>query len=231
MSASEYREFLLSVVNAEDRAESAGTRARFAKLYRGWFPPDFRGEHAANAARVFLKAYSIPHMWKCSDSLQCEKPKTEFSLHVAILRDKLRFIWRTAAAIDFARYELVDLRNSTFQYRNNSRQPDLKEWQRRTLRACDWLEQNLRSLRLCSNPECKQQMYFVKLEKNQRYCCPECSERGQEIGREKRPRAPAKRVLSEKARSAISKAQERRWSRYREEKKGSSKDLDGGSSQ
>ena len=218
-------DFLLAVVNAEDRATSQGCRTHFQKLYRDWFPKDMTVDDdlGANALRALLYAYSIPHMWKCRKSRVEEKPKTEFQLNVAILRDKLRHVWASTLNQRIIRYELMTLRNDIFEYRrggNSLAPPGAVNWRVRSLAALDWLERNFHRLRICLNPECKATTYFVRKGNNQRYCCPTCYKKGEELKRyEKMRRSEPKRILSEEARAAISHAQKKRWREYRAEKK------------
>lgn len=218
-TAVEIRDFLLAVVNAEDRGKSRGSRNRFRTMYRDWFPADMKGENAANALRVLLLAYSAPQMWKCRDSVNLEKPQTEFLLHVAILRDRLCYVWAKSSSVNDARHELISLRHDTLEYRKKAYTAQTESedsWRVRTLEACDWLENNLHRLLICKNPECSESPHFVREEKNQKYCCTPCSERTQELRRSGRLRhSEPKRVLSETAKSSISRAQKRRWREYR----------------
>jgi len=227
-TADQCRNFLLAVVNAEDRAASTGTRARFEKLYRAWFPTDMTGEPSAvaNAVRVLLNAYSAPQMWKCEKSVSEEKPTTEFHLSVAILRDKLRYIW-AATNPRSAKNELLMARNDVLEYRRggNDLAPEgTVDWRFRTLSALDWLDQNLHRIRICLNPECNETTYFVRETNNQRFCCATCWERAEELRRREKIRlSEPKRILSTEAKSAISHAQRKRWRKYRDQKKRRSK--------
>lgn len=223
-TADQCRDFLLAVVNAEDRARSAGTRARFEKLHRTWLPNDMAGESdaVANAVRVLLSAYSAPQMWKCERSRSEEKPTTEFHLNVAILRDNLRHIW-AANSQRSAKNELVIVRNDVLEYHrggNDLASEGTVDWRFRTMSALDWLEQNLHRIRICLNPECNETPYFVRATNNQRFCCATCWENAEEIRRREKMRlSEPKRVLSNEAKAAISHAQKKRWRKYRVAKK------------
>lgn len=223
-TADQCRDFLLAVVNAEDRAGSAGARARFEKLYRTWFPNDMAGESdaVANAVRVLLSAYSAPQMWKCERSRSEEKSTTEFHLNVAVLRDELRYIW-AANSQRGAKNELVILRNDVLEYRRGGNDPAPEgtvDWRFRTLSALDWLEQNLHRIRICLNPECNETTYFVRETSNQRFCCATCWEKAEELRRREKMRlSQPKRILSDEAKGAISDAQKKRWRKYRTHKR------------
>jgi hypothetical protein len=125
MTVDEHRDFLLAVVNAHDRSEREGLRKRFVRLYRGWFPDDMKGEGAEEAVRVILLAYTPRQMWFFKDAPIVENPKTEFALHVAILRDKLKSIWIAQ--------EMQTLRN--IDSKNSNRYTGISSWQRRWSRG------------------------------------------------------------------------------------------------
>lgn len=225
VTAAECGDFLLAVANAGDRAASPGTRARFEKLYRSWFPKDMNVDDdlGARALRALLFAYSIPHIWKCQISRVEEKPETEFQLNVAILRDRLRYLWASTLEQRIIRRELMALEDDIIKHRrggNTLAPPGVVDWRVRSLAALGWLERNFHRLRICLNRECKETRYFVRKGNNQRYCCATCYEKGEELKRrEKMRRSEPKRILSEEARAAISHAQKKRWRKYRAEKK------------
>jgi hypothetical protein len=214
VTADQCRDFLVAVANAEDKALSAGTRRRFEKRYRDWFPKDIFADDFT--VQIDLDGF-YSHR---SDLRSEEKPQTEFQWHVAMLRDELRDIWTDE--ISEAQYVLSFVGHHTRKYRrwgNSLPPPGVCDWRIRTLAACDWMAKNLHRLRICTNPECRENRYFVREENSQKYCCKACAERGQELKREEQKRSePIKRVLSEEAKRAISRAQKKRWREYRADK-------------
>ena len=117
-TADEIREFIVAVANADERAESEGTRKRFERLYRAWFPEELKDENADNALRVLLQSYRLPHMWWCRSSPELEKPTTWFGLNVARLRDRFRAIWYWVSEKNTprARHLMSDLTAETTDY-------------------------------------------------------------------------------------------------------------------
>jgi hypothetical protein len=224
-TADEILEFIVAVANGKEKAESAGTRHRFEELYRDWFPEELQGENAADALRVLLSTYSLPHMWWCNSSPQIEHPTTWFGLNVARLRDRFRAIWYWVSEENLprAKHLVAELAAETRSYWRSSRQElteitDTEAWRVRTLAACEWLAHNLTRLRICKGPQCSKQRYFVRDEKNQKYCSPSCADRGHELLRLERVKASGvkpKRVLSPEAREAIAKAQRERHAKTR----------------
>lgn len=229
LTAEEIREFVLAVVNGEEKAASPGTRTRFERLYRAWFPEELNGENAENALRVLLQTYRLPHMWWCQSSPALEQPTTWFGLNVARLRDRFRAIWYWVSEKNLprARHLMTDLTEETSNYwRSGSKQlTEITEeelWRVRTLEACEWLTRDLSRLRICKNPACSERHYFIRDEKNQRYCSPSCADKGHELLRLERIKASGvkpKRALSSEGREAIAKAQRERHARNRAAKK------------
>lgn len=180
MTTEELRDFLLAVVNAHDRSDRPGLRNRFVHRYRTWFPDDMKG---SNAVRVLLLAYSTPHMWWSKDVPTIEKPRTEFALHVAVLRDKLRSIWAAVRSESTARYRLDSLKSDMRDFRRGKNVGN-EVWRERTLAALDWLGDDLSRLLTCENPGCRgETRYFFRQWNNQKYCSPYCTERAQELRR------------------------------------------------
>ena len=165
MTVDDYRDFLLAVVNAHDRSAREGLRKRFVRLYLGWFPDDMKGEDAEEALRALLLAYTPRQMWFFKDAPIVENPKTEFALHVAIVRDKLKSIWIAHEDADTAKYRLEELKQDMREYRRGKK--DGREvWRKRTLDALEWLGENLPSLLICANALCKQETRFFFRQQN-----------------------------------------------------------------
>jgi hypothetical protein len=180
-----------------------------------------KGENAENAVRVLLLAYTTPHMWFFKDAPIVENPKTEFALHVAILRDKLKSIWSARGEADTAKYRLEELKHDIREYRrdkNGSREV----WREHTLDALEWLGKDLSRLLTCANPQCEQETrFFFRQHNNDRYCSMECGNSVQQMKRTKSRLAtskPSKR--SHEARMKMSESAKRRW-RTRKKKAGS----------
>lgn len=212
MTVDEYRDFLLAVVNAHDRSAREGLRKRFLRRYRGWFPDDMKGENAEEALRVLLNAYSIPHMWFFKDAPIVENPKTEFALHVAILRDKLKSIWSARGEADTAKYRLEELKHDIREYRRGKKGGH-EVWRKRTLDALEWLGENLSRLLTCANPKCEQETrFFFRQHNNDRYCSNECSSSVQQQKRIERKATTSKpSTRSHEARMKMSESAKRRW--------------------
>jgi hypothetical protein len=209
-------DFLVSVVNAEDRHTALAVRNRFRKLYRDWFSDEvIEGE----ALRVLLAAWKAqPAMWWMrQDSFTNENPTDYFEWSVAVLRDKLRFIWTSDP--EQARYGMRLLFRDVYGFRRYG--PEIEPGRAKAIEACKWLEKWLTNrkgskLVICKNPECADTKYFIRgaKEPNQKYCSPVCSERGEELIRlERQSKREAKRVLSPEAKEAIRDAQRKRRSK------------------
>src|ERR1039458_2032724 len=168
MTADEYRDLLLAVVNAHDRSPREGLRKRFVRLYRGWFPDDMEGEGADEALRVLLYAYGAWQMWFFEDAPIVENLKTEFALNVAIMRDKLKSIWIARDDADTAVFRLEELKHHTRAYRRGKKGGH-EGWRKRTLDALEWLGENLSRLLICANPKCKlDTRFFFRQHNNDR---------------------------------------------------------------
>jgi hypothetical protein len=212
MTVDEYRDFLLAVVNTHDRSARDGLRKRFVRLYRGWFPDDMKGEGAEEAVRVLLFAYTPRQMWFFKDAPIVENPKTEFALHIAILRDKLKSIWSARGEVDTAKYRLEELKQDIREYRRGKKGGH-EVWRKRTLDALEWLGEDLSRLLICANPQCEQETrFFFRQHNNNRYCSNECSSSVQQQKRIERKVAASKPFTrSDEARMKMSESAKRRW--------------------
>lgn len=214
MAVDEYRDFLLAVVNAHDRSPRDGLRKRFVRLYRDWFPEDMKGEGAEEAVQVLLRAYSPWQMWFFRDAPLVESPQTEFALHVAILRDKLKSIWIARGEADTAKYRLEELKHDMREYRRGKKGGH-EMWRKRTLGALEWLGENLSRLLTCANTQCKEETrYFFRKRNNDKYCSIECGIVAQQTKRLERKALPPKPFTrSDEARLKMSESAKRRWRR------------------
>lgn len=212
MSVDEYRDFLLAVVNAHDRSPREGLRKRFVRLYRDWFPDDMKGEGADEAVRVLLLAYTPRQMWFFRDAPIVENPQTEFALHVAILRDKLKSIWIARGEADTAKYRLEELKHDMREYRRGKKGGH-EVWRKRTLDALEWLGEDLSRLLTCANTQCKEETrYFFRQRNNDKYCSKECGIVAQQTKRlERKSVAPKSFTRSDEARLKMSESAKRRW--------------------
>jgi hypothetical protein len=147
--------------------------------------------------------------------MQIEDPHPVKGLHVAVLRYKLRVIWTVAHSKDWESAERKTgyLRTETHRYYRESVQGTRVTWRHRALLACDWLSKNVRRLKICRNPSCPSP-FFVREEKNQRYCGVDCAAEGQRLGWKSRT-GPQKKRMTPEGSAAISKVQEERWQKYR----------------
>lgn len=223
-TAEEVREFIVAVVNADERVESEGTRKRFSNLYRDWFPEELEGHLAKDHLQLQLTIHYMPQMasrmWWCRSSVEGEQPTTWFGLHVAVWRDRFQAIWQLASEKNLQKAKALagDLLAEMRQYRRPAKSNGSEPWRVRTLAACEWLAQALSRLRICKNPGCSERRYFIRDEKDQKYCSPLCADRGHELLRLERIKASGvkpKRVLSPEAREAIAKAQRERHAKTR----------------
>lgn len=217
MTVDDYRDFLLAVVNAHDRSAREGLRKRFVRLYRGWFADDMQGEGAEEAVRILLLAYTPRQMWFFKNAPIVENPQTEFALHVAILRDKLKSIWIARGEAETAKYRLEELKQDIREYRRGKKGGH-EVWRKRTLDALEWLGEDLSRLLTCANPMCKQETrFFFRKHNNDRYCSNECSSSAQQQKKiEHKATASKPFTRSADARLKMSESAKRRW---RNEKK------------
>jgi hypothetical protein len=216
------RDFLLAVVNGDDRADSPEKLDYFLKRYAGWFPPleAFRDhlELSRTELVLWMRLATNDELGESIDDrdIPMEKFHPQVGPHAAILRYKLRVIWKTAesnqeSAERRGLYLLTDVRRVYRAWWGCTKHyQDI--WD-----ACEWLKHNVTKLRICKNPECASP-YFFREEKNQRYCCTDCADEGRRLGWEAR-RKEAKRELSREGRDKISKAQKERHAEAREARK------------
>jgi len=222
MSDTNYTDFLLAVVNAEEKADFKGARKRFARLYSEWFPtfdPETLRWQQVHYRRT--RAWWKPP----SGDFPVEAPDEQFGLHVVIFRHKLRVIWAFAASGDAAGAERKrsHLYTESHRYFRKPSEKPTEQWRFRLVSACAWLGSDLKKLEICQNSECQtENRYFIRRWSNHKYCCTECCQRADEIRRlEKRKLRPPKipkRVLSDDGKRKIIEAQRKRWLRYRASK-------------
>ena len=203
-----FHHFLLSVVNGDDRSPLNEKREAFAQRYMKWFPP--------KEDLLYKKANYLDDLkWWSSDGSESrvERPHPLFGMHVAGLRFKLRVIWKVANSKQWesAERKVGYLKTDIHRYFRLPQESTNQGWRFSVGRACMWLGQNVRRLKICKNPICESP-YFIRKEKNQKYCSPACSADGQSVGG---PSEHAKRRLSSKGRKAISDAQKRRHAQKR----------------
>ncbi len=202
-----FREFLLAVVNADDRSPLPERRLDFARRYEKWFPP--------KEGQLYKKSvYKDDLQWWKLDGLEIpdETPHPEFGLHVAGLRYKLRVIWIVANSKEWESaerkvgYLLTDIQ----RYYRLPQEGTLQPWRVNIRRACKWLESNVKRLKICKNPMCESR-YFIGKDKNQQYCKPGCSADGQSLGgpSQHEPR------LTEEGKKAVSEAVTKRHAQNR----------------
>lgn len=197
----------MAVVNADDRSPLPERRLDFARRYEKWLPP--------KEGHLYKKAiYKDDLQWWKLGGLEIpdENPHPQFGMHVAGLRYKLRVIWTVANRKEWesaerkAGYLLTDIQ----RYYRLPMESTNQSWRISIRRACGWLESNVKRLKICKNPIC-QSRYFIRKDKNQRYCNPSCSADGQSLG------GPSqhKGRLTVKGRKAISEAQKKRHAEKR----------------
>lgn len=206
------------VLNGDYKDPVAVIRSRFAKLYRDWFPPDPEGPNKDNYVRVILRTWTLPQLRWCRDSIQQDNPQNFFEWRVAVLRDRLRFIW--LADRETARYRVRKLVAETLEFQG--KEDRVEPWRDRQFAVCDWLERWLTGrkgsrLSVCKNPECAETKYFVReaKEPNKKYCSSPCSAEAEKLRRMERRKQRQRRKLSPSALAAIREGQRKRRLRER----------------
>lgn len=227
-TANQCKQFAERVVNGDEKDSTAAIRNRFERLYRDWFPPEPEGPNRERYVRLMLDIWNMPQMiahqrW-CKDSVEHEQDSAQnfFGWRVAQLRDMLRFIWR--ADRETARYRVRMLAAETLEFNHKQDRDRIPPWKERQFAVCDWLERWLSGrkgsrLLVCRNPECDETKYFVRdaKEPNQKYCCPPCAVRAEELRRLERGKQRQSVRVSPRGRAAIVEAQKRRRRRERME--------------
>jgi hypothetical protein len=210
------RGFVLAVVNGADRDDLREKRDDFVKSYTGWFPPvseaDCRSLDAVYRGELYewRRLETNEASAGKADDIPMESPHPKLGPHVAILRYKLRVIWKTAqtnpeSAERRVGYLQTDIRRHLRgEWGCAAHYHDVRA-------ASEWLAENVSKLKICKNPSCSSP-FFIRKEKNQQYCCSDCSAEGQRLGWESRSRE-RKKVLSPEGKAAISKAQKERHAR------------------
>jgi hypothetical protein len=219
MANTDYSDFLLAVVNAEEKADFKGARKRFARLYGEWFPAyDKKDLPRQQLYYRRTRAWWTPP----SGEVPLETPDEQFGLHAVIFRYKLRVIWAFAASGDTAGAERKrsHLYTESHRYGRKPSEKPTEQWRSRLVSACAWLRSGLKNLEICQNSECRtENRYFIRRWSNHKYCCARCCQRADEIrrleNRKLRPSKLPKRVLSDSGKSKIIEAQRKRWLRYR----------------
>ncbi len=96
------RDFVLAVVNGKDRDDLREKRDNFVKSYTGWFPPvseaDCRSLEDVYRGELYewRRLETNDASAGKADDIPMESPHPQLGPHVAILRYKLRVIWKTA---------------------------------------------------------------------------------------------------------------------------------------
>lgn len=209
-------------MNGDYKDSVAATRNRFKRLYRDWFPPEPNGPNREEYVRVMLETWTVPHIKWCADSVSQDHPQDFFEWRVAVLRDKLRFIW--VADPQAARHRLSRLVVDTLDFWLHGDR--VEPWKERQLEAFDWLTRWVTArkgsrLCVCKNPDCTETKYFIRDARtpNQKYCSSPCSARAEELRRLARGKERQPRKLSPTALSAIREGQRKRRRRERMEAK------------
>lgn len=217
-TADECKRFVEAVVNGDDKDSVPATRNRFARLYRDWFPPEPEDKYMV---RYAVNSWSNAVGRWCPPLIEHqENPESFFEWQVAILRDRLRFIW--LADQDTARYKIRMLPEHTLDFWG--RRILEGSWVERRLATCKWLTSWLTArkgsrLLVCKNPECTDTKYFVRntRQTHQRYCSPTCAAIADELRRLERRKQGRRRELSPIGLAAIREGQRKRRERERKE--------------
>jgi len=162
------REFVLDVVNADDRKIDDGTVYFFTR-YPAFFPTKDKDiEAVASLAR------RNPTL---AGQLRSEFPRMYLRGLVRDLCEGLRRIWRQAKDSSTAEREFFELHSLVH------RQTDIRAAGDRTLQpppahapihqALRWARQRLPKLRRCQNEDCPRHPFFVA-RRNERHCTEEC---------------------------------------------------------
>jgi hypothetical protein len=205
-----YKEFLLAVVNADDRKDG-WRREEFRRYYRRFFPLndsstfEWQKEHYEETRR----------RWKTKlGELPVDSHDSEFGYHVAILRHRLRVVWMIAFSGDIAgaKQKLHSLYADNHRYlRLKAEDFAFEPWRVSVKEACSTeLEKYLDKLRLCKNRKCKNP-YFIR-HGAQRYCSIPCAKDAKALRQYNRDSEIATLPKDEKKRQAALL----RWERIRE---------------
>ena len=207
----QYREFLLAVVNGDGRSPSPEKQRQFDFLYHAWFL-----RQTSTALQAESEYRSRLEWWELDDN---ELPTEELrkGLHIAVLRHKLKLIWRMVILKDYESAERKVGYLKTDVHRYSTRFTIIEEWRSRQLKACSWLLKNVRRLKMCRSPSCTSP-FFVRDEKNQQYCSKDCASEGQRLQWIAR-RGPPKERMTPEGSAAISLAVTKRWQEIRSAKK------------
>jgi hypothetical protein len=224
VSADQYEDFLLSVVNAVERRGDADLRGYFVRRYGNWFPP-YQKDRQLQAHNAYY--HEVRAWWKTSrGDLPEEDADDQFGLHFVILRHKLRVIWLLASSGNEAEAGKRVTQMSAAYYRRYQLALESPDWERDgLLGACYWLNSQLNKLKVCGNPMCQtMRRYFLRVRNNDKYCSRECTQEADKLRREERskrnPPKPFKR--SKLSRDKMSESAKRRWAKQREEERGES---------
>jgi hypothetical protein len=221
VSADQYEDFLLSVVNAAERSGDADLRGYFVRRYGNWFPP--YQKHQLKAHEWYY--HEVRAWWKTSlRDLPEEDPDDHFGLHATILRHKLRVIWLLASSGNQpeAANRITQMVTAYYRRYHLALEARDQEWGReRLLGACQWLGGQLDKMRECANPTCQQiRRYFLRVHNNDKYCSRECTQEAHDLRHAQRskhlPQKPFKR--SKLSRDKMSESAKRRWAKWREER-------------
>jgi hypothetical protein len=139
-------------------------------------------------------------------------------LDIAVLRHKLRVIWRTSNSkhLDSAERKVGYLRTDTQRYKQDSGHTRSEAWRMRQFIACTWLSKNFGKLKVCKYPGCGSP-FFVRDKKNQQYCSTDCGSEAQRLQWKAR-KGPPKRKMTLEGSAAISLAVKKRWQESRSAK-------------
>ena len=150
-----------------------------------------------------------------NNDLRVEELAHPKGLDIAVLRHKLRVIWRTANSrqLDSAERKVGYLRTEMQRYKQDSGHTQFEAWRIRQFRACTWLSKNFGKLKVCKYPGCCSP-FFVREEKNQQYCSTDCGSEAQRLQWKAR-KGPPKYEMTPEGSAAISRGVKERLQRDR----------------
>ena len=182
----------------------------FQERYCSWFPPSSTKPCTVSDFLSKVKWWTPE-----KNDLRVEELVRPKGLDIAVLRHKLRVIWRTANSkqLDSAERKVGYLRTETQRYNQASCHTQFEAWRSRQFRACTWLSKNFRKLKVCKYPGCRSP-FFVREEKNQQYCSTDCASEAQRLQWKARKGTP-KRNMTPEGSAAISRAVKKRWQESR----------------
>lgn len=209
-----YREFLQAVANGDERSHQTWRRNDFKEKYHSYFPANV----SATLGKQLHEYEEVQRRWIGSrKEIPKEEPDSEYGYHVVILRRQLRVIWDFADSgdLDKASEKCYQLYTDAHRYLRSSSKEDASEPWRHQLKSLGATELKglLPNLKLCENPNCDREPYFIR-HGRRRYCSIPCSAEEKAARNRERKKDKPKTSKNEN----MSKSATKRWRREKEKR-------------